>query len=269
MIKNGYRSTNTRDDFLSLKKGDTVIVYDTETTGLSVSKGDRILEFSAEKFLVEEDYGLKLIDNIQLYINPQFPIPPKVTEIHGITDEFISDKPTEAQVFDKIFEWMNDAIVCGHNVSFDNRFIADMFERHGEEFNPAQVLDTLQAARDLVDAKSVPDNKLATIAKLYGCDEGMTFHTAKDDVHVCGKLLQVFLDEYREKSIMISRKQRRKCSLRLNQGNRNSRKSFLTLRGCVFRFITTQITTGCIFTPTAEAFGGIDITNVGAITRKS
>lgn len=199
MIKNGYRSTNTRDDFLSLKRGDAVIVYDTETTGLSVSKGDRILEFSAEKFLVEEDFELKLIDNIQIFINPQFPIPPKVTEIHGITDEFIADKPTEAQVFDKIFEWMNDAIVCGHNVSFDNRFISDMFERHGETFTPVLVLDTLQAARDLVDAKSVPDNKLATIAKLYGCDEGMTFHTAKDDVHVCGKLLQVFLDEYREK----------------------------------------------------------------------
>ena len=59
---------------------------------------------------------------------------------------------------------------------------------------------TLQAARDLVDSKSIPDNKLGTIAKLYGADEGMTFHTAKDDVHVCGKLLQIFLDEYKAKA---------------------------------------------------------------------
>lgn len=200
MVKNGYRSIKTQNEFLSLKKGDKVIVYDTETTGLSSEKGDRILELSAEKFNVADDYELKLADSIQIFINPEFPIPPASTAVHGITDEFISDKPTEDEVFETIFEWFDSAIVCGHNIPFDNRFLADMFNRHGKEFIPKLSLDTLQAARDLVDSKSVPDHKLGTIAKLYGADEGMTFHTAKDDVHVCGKLLQIFLDEYKEKA---------------------------------------------------------------------
>lgn len=200
MVKNGYRTIKTQETFLSLKKGDTVIVYDTETTGLSSDKGDRILELSAEKFNVADDYKLELVDSTQIFINPEFPIPPASTAVHGITDEFIADKPTEYEVFDTIFEWLNNAIVCGHNISFDNRFVSDMFSRHGEEFSPRLSLDTLQAARDLVDSKSVPDHKLGTIAKLYGADEGMTFHTAKDDVHVCGRLLQIFLDEYKEKS---------------------------------------------------------------------
>lgn len=198
MIKNGYRTVKTQDMFLSLKEGDIVIVYDTETTGLSADR-DRILELSAEKFRVGRDYSLNLLDSIQIYINPCFPIPPKVSEIHGITDSFIADKPVEAEVFDTIYSWLNNAIVCGHNLSFDNRFVSAMFERFGKEFCPVLVLDTLQAARDLVDSKSVPNHKLGTIAALYGADEGMTFHTAKDDVHVCGKLLQIFLDEYKEK----------------------------------------------------------------------
>lgn len=201
MVKNGYRSIKTQNDFLSLKEGNTVIVYDTETTGLACEKDDRILELSAEKFIVGTDYELNLIDSVQLFINPQFPIPPASTEVHGITDEFIADKPIEDDVIDEVFEWFPDGvIVCGHNVPFDNRFLTDMFERHGRTFRPGLVLDTLQAARDLVDSKSVPNHKLGTIAKLYGADEGMTFHTAKDDVHVCGKLLQIFLDEYKEKA---------------------------------------------------------------------
>lgn len=200
MVKNGYRTKKTQDSFLSLKEGDIVIVCDTETTGLSPSKGDRILEWSAEKIRVGTDYKLEVIDAIQVYINPQFPIPPKVSAIHGITDEFISDKPVENEVFDTIYKWMRNAIVCGHNISFDNRFIADMFERHGKTYEPILVLDTLQAARDLVDSKDVPNNELGTIAKLYGADEGITFHTAKDDVRVCSRVFQIFLDEYAQRA---------------------------------------------------------------------
>lgn len=206
MVKNGYRTIKTQDTFLSLEEGDIVIVYDTETTGLSAER-DRILELSAEKFRVGEDYAIELLDSIQIYINPCFPIPPKVSEIHGITDEFIADKPLEAEVFDTIYEWFNDAIVCGHNINaFDNRFVKAMFERNGKEFNPRKSLDTLQAAKDLVDSKSIPNHQLGTLAALYGADEGMTFHTAKDDVHVNGKILQIFLDEYKEKADLVKPK---------------------------------------------------------------
>ncbi len=197
MVKNGYRSIKTQKAFLSLKEGDIVIVCDTETTGFSAEK-DRVLEFSAEKFLVKKDYEIELLDGVQIYINPQFPIPPKVTEIHGITDEFVSDKPIEDEVFDAIYKWTNDAIICGHNVAFDNRFISAMYKRRGLEYTPKLVLDTLEAAKDFIDAKTVPNNKLETVASVYGADKGMVFHTAKDDVHVCGKLLQIFLDEYKE-----------------------------------------------------------------------
>ena len=75
-----------------------------------------------------------------------------------------------------------------------------MWQRNGKSpFDPPLILDTLQAARDLVDSKSVPDHHLQTIAKLYGADEGIVFHSAKDDVRATSKLLQVFLDEYRER----------------------------------------------------------------------
>lgn len=200
MIKNGYRSKKTQDLFLSLKEGDIVVVYDTETTGLSAEK-DRILEFAAEKFIIGKDYEIKLIDNIQIYINPEFPIPPKSTDVHGITDEFIADKPTENDVFPVIYKWLNGVSVCGHNIiAFDNRFIKAMFARHGYEFNPKLSLDTLQAARDLIDSKSVPGHSLGTVAKLYGADEGISFHTAKDDVYANGKVFQIFLDEYKAKA---------------------------------------------------------------------
>ena len=101
MGKEFYRSGNTAEKFLrSLKENMAVMVYDCETTGLSPEK-NHIIQLSARKCFVSEE-GFEEMESRTWYICPGYALPEKIVELTGITDEFLSGMPKEAEVFHEI-----------------------------------------------------------------------------------------------------------------------------------------------------------------------
>ena len=177
----------------------TFVVFDTETTGFSANK-ERIIQFSGIKYIVDDEGKIHETDTLDLYINPERTLPPKIVEVTGITDELLFDKPIEDVQFPVIESFLKDVdVAVGYNVAFDMRFINAMYERHEKTTNFIMVLDVLEMARDLVDKKDAPSHKLQAIAELYGVDDGLQFHNSLDDVRATAALMQVFYYEYLER----------------------------------------------------------------------
>lgn len=177
------------------KEGLEFIVFDTETTGTDPAR-DRIIELSAIKFVVNNHTAIQ-IDSMDLYIKPPFLMEQKIIDIHGITNEFLADKPTEEEVFKQIKEFFGQTpVVVGHNIVFDISMLNALYLRQLEVFTPEVYLDTVEMARDLITDKETENYKLKTLADLYGLSDGITFHNAMDDVKATSRLLVVFYDEY-------------------------------------------------------------------------
>lgn len=104
------------------------IVFDTETTGLDPQNGDRITELGC----VEVEDFIPTGRTWHAYVNPQRSIPEKVTEITGLTAEFLADKPLFADVADGFLEFVGDARVVAHNAPFDRGFINMELEKIGK-----------------------------------------------------------------------------------------------------------------------------------------
>lgn len=193
-----YKSRSTRNmrNCLRLfeeKEGRQFIIFDTETTGLKPDK-DRIIELSAIKYRIF-NRDMKEIDRLDVFIKPPFEMDSKPIEIHGITNEFLSDKPSEEDVFDGIYSFFSDTVIfAGHNIDFDINMLKAMYERNNKEFQYIAALDTLEMARDF-DSENY---KLQTVAKEYGIDTGIQFHCSIDDVIVTSRLLSVLYSEYSE-----------------------------------------------------------------------
>ena len=194
-----WRSKKTMDAvFKVFESSDELVVFDVETTGFSAER-DRIIQFSGIKFRIL-DGNLVEKERFDTYINPGYPLPKKITEITGITDEMLNKAQFEADVFPRIALFLGGSPVsCGHNTSFDVRFIKALYGRNGCEFEPSIVLDTLEMARDLSEGKA-GSNKLGALADYYGVSAGLTFHNSMDDVIACSRLLNVFHEEYKEKA---------------------------------------------------------------------
>lgn len=192
-----WRSEKTKNDVLALFNTEReLVVLDTETTGFSAEK-NVVIQFSGIKFSIINGV-LEEKERFNTYINPEKSLPDKIVEVTGITDGVLSSAPLERDVFPAIKHFLGkEPNICGHNVSFDLRFMKALYERNGEEFIPKTVIDTLEMARDL--AIGAEDNKLGTLAALYGVDYGLTFHNSMDDVIACSRLLTVFVKEYKEK----------------------------------------------------------------------
>lgn len=104
------------------------IVFDTETTGLDPQTGDRITELGC----VEVEDFIPTGRTWHAYVNPQRGIPEKVTEITGLTEEFLADKPLFKDVADGFLDFVGDARVVAHNAPFDRGFINMELERIGK-----------------------------------------------------------------------------------------------------------------------------------------
>ncbi len=193
-------------DFLHFDED--IIVYDCETTGLTpVQKGTEpechIIQLSA--ILLSHDYteGFHVLDEREWYIRPVETIPDKIVELTGITDEFLADKPTEAEVFEEIREFFADTAVAGYNNrGFDDLFMDEMYKRYGKRFQPYLSLDMYPISQNLISPKDVKNYKLATIAAHFGLD-GVMFHDASGDVKATMSLMRLYartLMEREEKS---------------------------------------------------------------------
>lgn len=120
------------------------IVLDTETTGMDPEDGHRIVEIGA----VELENHLPTGRVLQIYINPERPVPPEATAVHGLTDAFLAKKPVFSQVYSEFIEFIGDAKLVIHNAEFDMKFISHHLKQVGHGGIPwANVVDTLQMAR--------------------------------------------------------------------------------------------------------------------------
>ncbi|MGL4810463.1 MAG: DNA polymerase III subunit epsilon [Beijerinckiaceae bacterium] len=146
------------------------IVLDTETTGLDWAKGDRIIEIGCVELVNHIPSG----QTFHVYINPQCPVHPDAMRVHGITDEFLKDKPVFAAIADDFLGFIGDATLVIHNASFDIGFINAEIGRLGHAaIAMTRVVDTLALARRKHPGAA---NSLDALCARYGIDNSRRTH---------------------------------------------------------------------------------------------
>ncbi|MBN8748759.1 DNA polymerase III subunit epsilon [Xylophilus ampelinus] len=157
------------------------IVLDTETTGLSAENGDRIIELGCVEL-----FNRKLTGNdLHIYFNPERESHEDALRVHGLTTEFLSDKPKFATMAQEIVEYLRGAELIIHNAAFDVGFLNKEFELAGlaplREF-VGDVTDTLAMAKQVYPGKR---NSLDALCDRFGVDRSnRTFHGAKLDAQL-------------------------------------------------------------------------------------
>lgn len=197
MSDNIFRWKAARARQLALAEYDApIIVFDTETTGVSTS--DQVIELAAVKLKINGD-SYEKIGEFFTYIKPRILVPDEAIKIHGIRNEFLADKPTWEECAADIMAFFGSApVVAAYNGEFDIRMMNRMYGMTGASFTPVCLLDVLQMARDLIPKKNVPNYKLSSVAEYLGVHGGLVFHDARDDVAATIGCMQILMKAYRE-----------------------------------------------------------------------
>lgn len=162
------------------------LILDTETTGFNATEGDRIVEIGVVEMINRRFTGEKL----HVYINPQRDMPEDAFKIHGISGEFLADKPVFAQIAHVVYDFLQGAELIAHNASFDIGFLQAEFSRVGlGNFNQeVQVIDTLVMAKhQYAGQRNTLD---ALVKRLDVGKQDRTFHGALLDAEI---LAEVYL----------------------------------------------------------------------------
>ncbi len=163
------------------------IALDTETTGMNPSTGDRIIEIGCVEMMNLVPTG----NTLQLYINPERDIPAEATAVHGITNEFVADKPTFSEVYSDFIEFIGkDSKLVIHNAEFDMKFLnAELHKVGHAAISWSRVVDTLAIAR-----KKFPGSpaNLDALCRRFDIDNSdRTYHGALLDSEL---LAEVYLE---------------------------------------------------------------------------
>ena len=120
------------------------IILDTETTGLDPSKGHRIVEIGC----IEIWNKLPTGKTFHKYVNPERDIPREAQNVHGLSSEFLSDKPKFKEISDDFLDFISDSTIVAHNANFDIKFIMAELEIIGKDnIELNEVIDTVKVAR--------------------------------------------------------------------------------------------------------------------------
>ncbi|QEK39308.1 DNA polymerase III subunit epsilon [Candidatus Nesciobacter abundans] len=138
------------------KSKQDIIILDTETTGLDPQK-DKIIEIGCVKI---SDRKIST-DSFQVFINPGIEISEESQNIHGITNEFIKDKPKFESVYSEFSNFIKDSILVAHNASFDMSFLNAEIKRLKHPILKNEVIDTLKVARKKFPGSPANLNALA------------------------------------------------------------------------------------------------------------
>ncbi|WP_404339398.1 DNA polymerase III subunit epsilon [Pseudoalteromonas mariniglutinosa] len=158
------------------------IVLDTETTGIDPKQGHRIIEIGCVELLNRRLTG----NNFHVYINPQRDIEEEAIDVHGITNEFLRDKPLYHQIAQEFYEYIKGAELVIHNAPFDIGHMDNEFAMLNQGYPNTrefcQVLDTLKMARDLHPGQK---NNLDALCRRYDIDNAKrTLHGALLDSEI-------------------------------------------------------------------------------------
>ncbi|WP_120429502.1 DNA polymerase III subunit epsilon [Acinetobacter baylyi] len=160
-------------------QGPRQLILDTETTGFYFQDGDRIIEVGAIEMINRKLTG----SSIHIYINPEKPVGDSV-DVHGITDEFLLDKPKYAEIAEPLFEYLKGAEIIAHNASFDMNFLDMEFKRAGLPTlsEVCEVTDTLALAKNKHPGQK---NSLDALVRRYEIPaRDRTFHGALLDAEI-------------------------------------------------------------------------------------
>jgi DNA polymerase-3 subunit epsilon len=174
------------------------IILDTETTGLNPRTGDRVIEIGCVELLNRRPTG----NTFHRYLNPERDSDPGALEVHGLTTEFLKDKPKFVDVVDAFCDFVSGAEILIHNAAFDVAFLDEelaRLERPGFGAHCGSVIDTLSMARELHPGKR---NSLDALCERYDVSNAhRTLHGALLDAEL---LAEVYLAMTRgQESLMI------------------------------------------------------------------
>jgi len=123
------------------------IVLDTETTGLDPTDGHRVIEIGCVE--LNDHFPTGRVK--QFYLNPERPVPEDSQRVHGLTDEFLADKPLFDAIVDELLEFLGDAPLVIHNASFDLKFLNFELNRVGKSLLPyGRAIDTIEIAKSRI-----------------------------------------------------------------------------------------------------------------------
>ena len=173
------------------------IVLDTETTGLSADSGDRIIEIGCVELLNRKLTG----NNLHHYVNPERDSHEDALKVHGISNEFLRDKPKFAAIADELIEYLRGAELIIHNAPFDIAFLNKEMERLGRPpitSVVAGVTDSLVMAKEMFPGKR---NGLDALCDRLGVDNSSrTLHGALLDAEL---LADVYINMTRGQDALL------------------------------------------------------------------
>ena len=165
------------------------IVLDTETTGISVKDGHRIVEIGC----IELNDLIPTNNRFHCYLNPERKVSEKALSIHGYTDEFLSDKKKFSAIVEEFLNFIDNKRLIIHNAEFDLSHLNNELALVGKKNLKNEVIDTLILARDKFPGSSV---NLDALCKRYGVDNSRRKnHTALLDCDLLAKVYINLIDQ--------------------------------------------------------------------------
>ena len=185
------------------------VVLDTETTGLSVKDGHRIVEIGC----IELDNQIPTTKKFHCYLNPERKVSEKALEIHGYTDEFLLDKKKFAEIADDFLKFIENKKLIIHNAEFDLGHLNNELNLLGKKnINKDKIVDTLDLARDKFPGSSI---SLDALCKRFRIDNSKrSYHTALIDCELLSKVYINLIDQ-KEPTLNLENKSEKKEKLDL------------------------------------------------------
>ncbi|MDC3037883.1 DNA polymerase III subunit epsilon [Candidatus Pelagibacter sp.] len=165
------------------------IILDTETTGISVNEGHRIVEIGC----IEMENLIPTKNKFHCYLNPERKVSEKALEIHGYTDEFLLKQKKFSQIQDDFLKFINGKRLIIHNAEFDLAHLNNELALSGKNKIENEIIDTLTLARDKFPGSSV---NLDALCKRFRIDNSRrTHHTALIDCDLLAKVYINLIDQ--------------------------------------------------------------------------
>ena len=174
-----------------MRRADTVVVLDFETTGMSPDRGDRTIEVGAVRLEAGQVTG-----RFQSLMNPGIRINAFIESFTGISNHMVCDAPCCESVMREFSAFIDGFDLVAHNASFDRRFLDAEFSRIGHGYNGGFACSMLAARRVYPDA---PNHKLGTLVEYRDIPTDGTFHRALADAEMTAGLWLGMLDELRDR----------------------------------------------------------------------
>ena len=194
------------------------VVLDTETTGLSVKDGHRIVEIGC----IELDNLVPTSKRFHCYLNPERKVSEKALEVHGYTDEFLSDKKKFIEIADEFISFISGKKLIIHNAEFDISHLNNELELVGKKkIDKENVIDTLEIARDKYPGSQI---SLDALCKRYRIDNSKREkHTALIDCELLTKVYINLIDQ-KEPSLDFLSKNESTNNSKINKAVNYSKK---------------------------------------------